>query len=35
MVMMVGFIGVGMIGAPMVWNILKGGHPLIVLDTNF
>lgn len=34
MTMTVGFIGVGTIGAPMARNILKGGHPLIVLDTN-
>jgi 3-hydroxyisobutyrate dehydrogenase-like beta-hydroxyacid dehydrogenase len=29
---MVGFVGLGMMGAPMVENILKKGHPLVAYD---
>lgn len=32
--MQVGFIGLGVMGAPMAANILKGGHALTVFDTN-
>lgn len=32
--MKVGFIGLGVMGAPMAANILKGGHELTVFDTN-
>lgn len=32
--MKVGFIGLGVMGAPMAANILKGGHELTVHDTN-
>jgi len=28
----VGFVGLGMMGAPMAENILKAGHPLVVYD---
>ena len=31
--MIVGFIGLGTMGAPMAQNLLKGGHRLIVSDT--
>src|SRR6056300_959569 len=30
----VGFIGLGVMGAPMALNILKGGHTLSVFDLN-
>ena len=30
--MKVGFIGLGVMGAPMAANILKGGHELTVYD---
>ena len=30
--MKVGFIGLGVMGAPMALNILKGGHELTVFD---
>ena len=30
----VGFIGLGVMGAPMALCILKGGHPLTVYDLN-
>ena len=30
--MKVGFIGLGVMGAPMALNILKGGHELTVYD---
>lgn len=32
--MKVGFIGLGVMGAPMAANIVKGGHELTVYDTN-
>jgi 4-hydroxybutyrate dehydrogenase / sulfolactaldehyde 3-reductase len=32
--MKVGFIGLGVMGAPMALNILKGGHELTVFDLN-
>ena len=32
--MKVGFIGLGVMGAPMALNILKGGHQLTVFDLN-
>lgn len=32
--MKVGFIGLGVMGAPMALNILKGGHELTVYDSN-
>lgn len=32
--MQVGFVGLGVMGAPMALNILKGGHGLTVFDTN-
>ncbi len=32
--MKIGFIGLGIMGKPMAKNLIKGGHDLIVLDTN-
>lgn len=32
--MRVGFVGIGVMGAPMAQNVLKGGHAVLVYDTN-
>jgi len=28
----IGFVGLGIMGSPMCWNLLKSGHKLVVYD---